>query len=201
MANGTATSGVTPAIYLVKNAKDVVYQGQNIGVSDSNVVAITLSDIEGEGVVACFGESNNIVYAITAESASDYDTNKDKYVYRIALGVTDGEFDGTYTILNYYPCKFYGELQGLKYLNGKLILPMDVTHNSVLTPYLMFIDINEYGATISNQYLLPVFDNSGNIIASECEDVIIYGSDAYVVTYSSSITNWASHKFSMLLMN
>ena len=199
-------AGVAPAIFLVENASNIVTNKTDIVYGSSGVIEIPLNGIDGEGSVACFGECEKIAYIVTSEDASDFRNKGGKYIYRALLGMgaddmtsvfesdsygtfiggcADNEYNGTLHILSKFECEFFGELQGLKYINGRLVFPTDVVTDSVLTSYLLLVRFNSDSDVFFDKiYWIPMLNNDGTLISTECEDVIFHNGRGYVVAVS-----------------
>lgn len=206
VANGTDADGVAPAIFLVENASNIVTNKTDIVYGSSGVIEIPLNGIDGEGIIACFGECEKIVYIVTSEDASDFRNKGGKYIYRALLGMgaddmtsvfesdsygtfisgcADNEYNGTLHILSKFECEFFGELQGLKYINGRLVFPTDVVTDSILTSYLLLVRFNSDSDVFFDKiYWIPMLNNNGTLISTECEDVVFHNGRGYVVTMS-----------------
>lgn len=206
VANGTNADDILPSIFIIKNASYIVENGTNIVYGSSGVVEIPITGVEGEGIVACFGECEKIVYFVTSEDASNFRTKGKKYIYRALIGLgsddlttlfesnncgtfisgcADNEYNGTLHILTRYECEFFGELQGLKYINGKLVFPTNVVTDSILASYLLLVRFNSDSDVFFDKiYWIPMLNNDGTLISTECEDVIFHNGRGYVVTTS-----------------
>lgn len=200
VSNGN--TGVTDCIlYLVNGGANFAQNGGVIAYGSSNVIAINFSDINASGV-ACFGETSDIVYMVTGES--DWTTMPKKRLYRVILGKgandltslysegvygsfiagkADNEYNGTAHITNIWDGAFIGELQGMKYRNGNIIIPSDVytNHTSGKTPYLVMLRPTNNGTfVIDNALWIPVLDEDGSYSVAEPQDVIYYNGIGYV---------------------
>ena len=210
VANGTDASGVSPSVFLIKNAKNIVENKTNIVYGSDGVVEIPFDGIDGEGIVACFGETSNIIYVVSTESASLYYQKGEKYIYRVVLGMgnynmntlfdsnnfgtyiencSDNEFNGTAHILEKYTTNWLGELQGLKYINGKLIVSTDLRLNGVGTGFLTVVKLSNGKAKIEKNKWIPCVNEKAEIVNDvETEGVLFNGSDGYVTAISKFST-------------
>lgn len=201
VGNGSTSTSNLPVLYLVKNIQALMASPSNILYNGDNVTSIDISDIGGYGACACFGETESICYVMTQGE-------NNKYIYKCLLGLGSNdmttiyaddsygtfksgcdtyEYNGTLHVLNTYVCasNMTGELQGLKYLNGKIILPTDKRVSSVLYAYITIVALQEDGSAIAEKNLwIPRMDNSGAIADTEAEDVVFYNGVGYVVTRS-----------------
>lgn len=220
VANGTDASGVSPSVFLIKNAKSIVENKTNIVYGSDGVVEIPFDGIDGEGIIACFGENSNIMYVVSAESASLYYQKGEKYIYRVVLGMgnydmntlfdsnnfgtyiencSDNEFNGTAHILEKYTTNWLGELQGLKYINGKLVFSTDLRLNNVGTGFLTVVKLSNGKAKIEKNKWIPCVNEKAEIVNVETEGVLFNGSDGYVAAVSKFSTGnvYAVYRFNL----
>lgn len=209
VANGTTASGVSPSVFLIKNAKSIAENKTNIVYGSDGVVEIPFDGIDGEGIVACFGENSNTMYVVSTESASLYYQKGEKYIYRVALGMgnhdmntlfdsnnfgtyiencSDNEFNGTAHILEKYTTNWLGELQGLKYINGNLVFSTDLKLNGIGTGFLTVIKLSNGKAKIEKNKWIPCVNEKAEIVDVETEGVLFNGSDGYVTAVSKFST-------------
>lgn len=209
VANGTDASGVSPSVFLIKNAKSIVENKTNIVYGSDGVIEIPFDGIDGEGIVACFGENSNIIYVVSTESASLYYQKGEKYIYRVVLGMgnynmntlfdsnnfgtyiencSDNEFNGTAHILEKYTTNWLGELQGLKYINGKLVFSTDLRLNNVGTGFLTVVKLSNGKAKIEKNKWIPCIIEKTERVDVETEGVLFNGSDGYVTAISKFST-------------
>ena len=199
VGNGTVSADVLPTMYLVSDMQNTIAQGSDILVNSANVTSIDLTTIGGSGLVCCFGESECIAYAITG-------TTTGKNFFKLLLGM------GTNNMLSLYPEDSYGtfisgkanteyngtahvlkriaatnvtgELQGLKFINGKIIMPTDENVNQLLTSFISILSMEENSILIEKNLWIPVLNTLGQPIRTECEDVTFHNGTGYVVTRS-----------------
>lgn len=212
IANGN-NPAPTPIVYLVTGFADKLEQLSNIEYDGTDVVALDLSDLTDEAVVGCFGETGDIIYVVTGSDNYDVDITKTIYQLQIGRGTnnmvssypsasagtysaaSDGVPNGTVRVMATYTVDFPGELQGLKYINGKLIVPCDSrVPNGTKTPYLVSVGMAKSGAEVLNTYWIPALNAAGTRPAVETEDVLFYGADGYCEA------NNIIYKFSALML-
>ena len=214
VGNGAVSTSVLPTMYLVSDMLNTIDNGSDILVSSPNVTEIDLSSMGGSGLVCCFGESECFAYAITADG-------NNKNFFKLLLGM------GENNMLSLYPQDSYGtfisgreaneyngtahvlkkitvtnvpsELQGLKYRNGRIIMPTDENVNSRLTSFISVLKMNDDSILIENNLWIPVTDTLGNQVRTECEDVIFSDGQGYVVTRSviSGTNVFMTHQFTI----
>ena len=207
VANGTYASGVIPTIYLVKNASAKIAAASDLLITDPDVIAFDVSNLTGQGVGACFGETDQFMYVMTLESASQYDNYPTKYIYKLLLGkgsndmtsifdsdnfgtfITgcgDNEYNGTAHLVASYSLEVYGELQGLKYRNGYLYMSCDTNKlTNEKTPYLAKIKLTEDAAELVDFYHIPNYSDTGNLLSAESEGFVFDGAVGYVTVFPS----------------
>jgi hypothetical protein len=199
VGNGAVSTSVLPTMYLVKDMLNTIENGSDILVDSANVTGIDLSSIGGYGLVCCFGESECFAYAITAEG-----NGKNFFKLLLGMGANNmlslysedsygtfisgrgsNEYNGTAHVLKKITVtNVTGELQGLKYRNGKIIMPTDENVNTKLTSFISVLKINDDSILIEKNLWIPVMDTLGNQVRTECEDVIFSNGQGYVVTRS-----------------
>ncbi len=210
VANGTYTAGVTPTIYLVENAKNITNEGGNILVSDSNVIPIELTGIDGDGVIACFGESSDIIYAMTSDNSATPFARTERYIYKLILGKGSNnmrtlyptqsvgifisgkgtnEYNGTAYILKKYIANYAIELQGMKFLNGRIVVSADCRINDILTSYLLFIKTydGDNSFEIDESKWIPSLKANGEYVATETEDFALADGFGYISIFRTSL--------------
>lgn len=207
IANGTYASGVDSLIFLIPNISTLLENRTSLEYGSANVHEINITALSGEGVVACFGEQANVIYAVKVLDGTNYDTVLTKYFYKLYVGKgttnmvstfpaasvgtytaqADGVPNGTARILMSGSLDFAGELQGLKY-DGRLLLPFDtrkLIHTDKL-PYLAMIETTSAFTLKEICYLYLAYDN-GNVKASEMEDLFITDTNLAYVSNGSKI--------------
>lgn len=220
VANGTYAEGVVPTVYLINNAKTKTDEGDDILVTDSDVIEFDLSSLTGGGCVACFGETSDIMYVITTEDASNYSQYGGKYLYKIFLGKGsanmttlhpnesvgtfisgkgDNEYNGTAYIIKEYYGEYFIELQGMKYVNGRIVISCDKQVDGVLTAYIMLFKTNDDDAIFEadNVYWIPSLDSNGAYVRTESEGVAFDGGYGYVTILRSTLNDSKTLKFSL----
>ena len=207
IANGTYASGVTPTIYLVKNASAKIASASNILITNPDVVALDMSALTGQGVGACFGETDQFMYVLTVDNASQYDQYPTKYIYKLLMGkgsndmtslfasdnfgtfisgCGDNEYNGTAHLVASYSLEVYGELQGLKYRNGFLYMSCDSSKlTNVKTPYLAKMKLTADAAELVDFYHIPNYSNTGDLLSAESEGFVFDGAVGYVTVFPS----------------
>ena len=211
VANGTYVEGVVPTVYLISNAYSTTDSGNDILVTDSNVMALEFTTLDGTGCVACFGETSDIIYVMTADDPAHPFANGNRYIYKMLLGKgsvnmatlhpsdsvgtfvsgkSDTEFNGTAYIMNRYVAQYPVELQGLKYLNGRLLLSMDAQVDSISTGYLAYIKMydSDHSFVIEDALWIPSLDTDGNYVNSEPEGFAIADGIGYIVIFRNSMS-------------
>lgn len=221
VANGTYTEGVAPSIFIIENAKSTLRNQEDILFENPNVISVSLKGLLGEGVVSCFGEEKDIIYALLNEDANEFMLHDGKFLYKILLGrgsdnllekssreslgeflggKSHEEFNGTIEILKKYSANYYFELQGLKYNNNTLIASCDTTVDGVLAAYLITIIRNdtEGSFTIGQSYWIPCFSEEGNYLKSESQDIVFVNDYGYVVLFFYTIDSSITYKFKII---
>lgn len=215
VGNGAVNTSVLPTMYLVSDMLNTIENGSDILVDSANVTGIDLSSIGGYGLVCCFGESECFAYAITAEI-----NGNGKNFFKLLLGMGDNnmislypqdsygtfisgresnEYNGTVHILKKLTVRnVTGELQGLKYRNGRIIMPTD-ENVTKLTSFISVLKMNDDSILIEKNLWIPVMDTLGNQVRTECEDVIFSEGQGYVVTRSeiSGSNVFMTHQFTI----
>lgn len=197
IANGNYPAP-TPTIYLVSDFSNKLAQRDNIEYNGTDVTALVLSSVTSQAVCGCFGETGDILYVVTG--ADNYDVDFTKTIYQLQIGfgannmvtkfpsasvgtyqaASDGVPNGTAHIMAIYTVQFPGELQGLKYLNNRLIVLCDSRiPNGVKTPYLVSVQFTKSGAKVTNTYWIPAVNADGTRPAVETEDVLFDGVYGY----------------------
>lgn len=216
VGNGAVSNSVLPTMYLVSDMLNTIENGSDILVDSANVTGIDLSSIGGYGLVCCFGESECFAYAITAEI-----NGNGKNFFKLLLGMGDNnmislypqdsygtfisgresnEYNGTVHILKKLTVRnVTGELQGLKYRNGRIIMPTDENVNTKLTSFISVLKMNDDSILIEKNLWIPTMDTLGNQARTECEDVIFSEGQGYVVTRSeiSGSNVFMTHQFTI----
>lgn len=214
VSSGTYTQGSPESIFLIKNMRSKVENGTNLIIPNNDIIEIDLDALEGVSCGACFGESNQVAYIIKVESATQYDTQIKKYIYKAILGqgandlsgAVDGygtfisdcptnEYNGTLKIVDKHILNVYGELQGLKYRNGFLYMSMDTIHfDGQKTPYFAKIDVNN---EIVKYFKIPFYNvQTGSEEPAEAEGFIFDGVTGYISVIGSNINRL--YKFNSL---
>lgn len=98
----TLLTCVSPRVWLVPNASQIT-----TSISSSDCIEIDLTDAGISGFSGCFGENKQTLYLMTGYRQSD--TTVVNKIYKLWLGMTDGEYDGTYTLLGTYDGKVLGD--------------------------------------------------------------------------------------------
>ena len=217
IGNGSVSASVLPIMYLVKNASSWADSPTDIRYNGANVLTIDLSSIGGHGMVCCFGENETIAYVMTIDTSitifkcllgigandltSIYPSNS---FGTFISGCTDGEYNGTLHVLATYDgSDVTSEIQGLKYLNGFIIMPTDKTVNSTLTAFMSILELDdtENKVYIKDNYWVPVVGTDGAKVRTESEDMFIHDGCGYVMTVSNVNGSYVyrTHKFSLPL--
>ena len=188
-------------LYLVGNTYNKISNQNELLYNDDDVVDISIRQLDGvySGSIF-FGESSDYLYIVTTESASHYYSYKRRYIYKLFLGkgsndltpLSDsfgtfigdkgvGEYNGTARIINKYSFDAYVEIQGGKYVNGKILLPVNIRKEaSNNTSFIMVLTIGIDGSvTILKLLSLPNNDGMGNTQNTESEDIVVYGNSIY----------------------
>lgn len=203
-------SADTPTIYLVSDASSLS-NNASIEYNGANVCALDCSSIAIGGVAGCFGENGDIIYVLTCPS--EYDVNITKTIYKLQLGYGTNDMTtlfpnascGTYTaaeagvpngtakIWATYTVDFPGEIQGMKFISGKLVVPMDTrVPTGVKTPYLVVVEFFKGAAKVVGTYWLPSLNKNGTQLAVEAEDVFFDGAYGYVDVGTDRILKFAA---------
>ena len=203
IGNGSTDHSTLPMMYLIKNVADWIASPTNLSYNGSNVMTIDISAIGGAVMVCCFGENETIAYVMTVDSdvitifkcqlglgANNLTTiyPNDSYGTFIS-GCGDTEYNGTLHVLASYNggADVTGEIQGIKYLNGRIIMPTDKYVNGTLLAFISVITLDDAtGKIVINKNLwIPMVGADGNPIRTECEDVFFYKGCGYVMTMST----------------
>lgn len=100
------------------------------------------------------------------------------------------EYNGTLKLIGTWQGYWLGEIQGLKYINGFLIISTDLYVDSVLTPYICKVRLEDNGnAKLIANHWIPALNN-GNYIKGESEDLAIDETFGWVV-----VVNVGTYKF------
>lgn len=201
IANGTYASGVDSVIFLIPNISTLLENRTSLEYGSAYVHELNITTLNGESVVACFGEQANVIYAVKVLDVTNYDTVLTKYLYKFYIGKgtmdmtslfpsasagnytaqDNGVPNGTVRVLMNGALDFPGELQGLKY-NGHIFLPFDsrkLIHTAKM-PYFAKIDATSVFKLDKIYYMFLASDN-GNVEQSEMEDLFITDTNlAYV---------------------
>lgn len=211
VANGTYAEGVVPTVYLISNAYATTDSGNDILVTDSNVMALEFTTLDGTGCVACFGETSDIIYVMTADDPAHPFVNGNRYIYKMLLGKgsadmttlhpsdsvgtfvsgkSDMEFNGTAYIMNRYVAEYPIELQGMKYINGQIMLSIDTYVNNIITGYLANIKLNEFDQSfiISDAKWIPSLDEDGNYVKTEPEGFAVADGVGYITIFRNTMS-------------
>lgn len=191
-------------IYLVK---DFVTKLEGSEIGDIGILISGLTFVQGSLMAACYGESSDILYLCSF--VRPFNTNGERYFYKVIMGkgandlstVSDGygtfisgcgdnEYNGTLKLIGTWQGYWLGEIQGLKYINGFLIVSTDLYVDSVLTPYICKVRLEDNGdAKLIANHWIPALSN-GNYIKGESEDLAIDETFAWVV-----VVNVGTYKF------
>lgn len=207
IANGTYTSGIDSVIYLIPNISTLLENRTNLEYGSSVVKEINISTLAGEGVVACFGETADTIYAVKINDGVNYDTDSRKYFYKLYVGkgttnmvanfpsssvgtYTEQNSDipnGTARVLMSEELEFNGELQGLKF-NGKLLIPIDSRKyiHAVKMPYLVYASVTTDVIIDKIKYLF-IANDLGNVQESEFEDIVLTDSNIAYISNGTKI--------------
>ena len=207
ISNGTYTSGIDSVIYLIPNISTLLENRTDLEYGSSVVKEVNISALNGEGVVACFGETADTIYAVTINDGVNYDTDSIKYLYKLYVGKgttnmvsnfptasvgtyteqNDDVPNGTARILMSNSLEFYGELQGLKF-NGQLLIPIDSRKyiNAVKMPYLVYVCCTTV-FSIDKMKCLFIANNLGNVQQSEFEDIVLSDSNIAYISNGTKI--------------
>ena len=211
VGNGSTNQETLPIIYIVKNMGEWVDNPTNVEYDGSNVISIDISTIGGYEMVCCFGENESVCYVMTIDAdkvitifkcllglgsnnlLTEYQTNS---FGAFISGCADNEYNGTLHVLSSYDggTDITGEIQGLKYLNGKIIMPTDEYVNSVLTSFISILTLDDSTGKIraDRNLWIPIVSADGGIVKTECEDVFFHNGCGYVMT--NTTINGASVK-------
>lgn len=212
VGNGAVSQDVLPTMYLVSDMRNTISEGSDILVTSENVTPIDITTIGGYGFVCCFGESECIAYAITQTATGKnffklllgMGTNNMLSLYQqdsygsFISGKADTEYNGTAHVLKKITAtNVTGELQGLKFINGKIIMPTDENVNQLITSFISILSMEEDSILIEKNLWIPVLNTLGQPIRTECEDVTFHNGTGYVVTRSEvgGSNIFATHQF------
>lgn len=221
VSNGSTDATLIPTVYFVSNALQTVDDADDILITSENVLSIEFDNLEGSGCVACFGETKDIIYLMTAEKASDFANYSGKYLYKFFLGKgstdltelypaesygtfvsgkSDNEYNGTARLLNQYFGEYPVELQGLKYINGNLCLSCDLYINGVLTAYILSFTLDDTFNLLQAEkaYWIPSLTEAGEYVRTEAEGVAFADGYGYITINRSTLGDSKTLKFSML---
>lgn len=219
IGNGSTDHSTLPMMYLVKNVTNWIASPTNLLYNGTNVMTIDLSSIGGAVMVCCFGENETIAYVMTIDSdvitifkcllglgANDLTSiySNDSYGTFVS-GCGDTEYNGTLHVLSSYSggTDVTGEIQGIKYLNGRIIMPTDKYVSGTLLAFISVLTLDDSTdkIIIDKNLWIPMVGADGNPIKTECEDVIFYKGCGYVMTVSTIGTThyYRTSEFSLAL--
>jgi hypothetical protein len=103
-------------------------------------------------------------------------------------GKADNEYNGTVRVLKEYVGQYFIELQGMKYVNGRICFSCDLKIDNILTSYLLFVKTvdSDESMRAENAYWIPSTDSEGNYIATESEGVVFADGYGYVTIFRSN---------------
>lgn len=177
------------AIYLLTAAKSKLYSSTDLIANDWIKILIPQKlDSEYKMVSNCFGERCDIVYAIVIDKNGFDNTNK--RLLKIKLGMTEGIYDGTYTILSNREWLTKLEIQGSKYCNGKLYVSTDsyVNTDNILHAGVTVIDVENL-RTVEYVAYANEIETSQRI---EGEGIALIGSTIYQIVSNHTLGNTTS---------
>lgn len=184
-------------IYLVKQFKEKLEMEQ---VEDVGLLISGLSFVTGSLMGACYGESSDIVYLCSF--IREYSEHITRYFYKVVMGkgsnnlsavengygtfisgCPENEYNGTLKLIGTWEGSWYGEIQGMKYLNGHIIVSTDIRIDGILTPYISKVKLNSDGkAELVNNLWIQNFDENREYWNAEAEGFAFDGQYGYIVT-------------------
>lgn len=177
------------ALYLLTGAKSKLYSSTDLTENDWIKILMPQElDSEYAMVANCFGERCDIVYAIVIDKNGFDNTNK--RLLKIKLGMTEGIYDGTYTILSNREWLTKLEIQGSKYCNGKLYVSTDsyVNTGRILHAGVTVIDVENLRTAEYVAYANET-ETSQRI---ESEGIALIGSTIYQIVSNHTLGNTTS---------
>ena len=199
IANSADIAVENPFVYLIGGYAAKLAERTDIEYNASDVSRIDFSDVLENGLLACFGETGDFVYVISGDNS--YDDNPTKTICKVQIGygtnnmvslfpsdsigtysyIDDNSPNGTAKVIGKWEVDFYGELQGLKYVNGKLIVTMDTRYiGNIKTPFIIVIEVDNNKARLIDTLWIPVISKDGSRPANEAEDIVFVNGKGYV---------------------
>lgn len=186
ITNGSGNTTVLPRLDILLNPSNT---GSKVNYGSSDIISISfftdVKEIEGSGLIACWGETRDQIYLLTGQNvprtifkvllgmgAIDY-SDKSQMQDDITLwgtfitGKTEKEFNGTAKILRIYKGAETGVYQGCCFRNGYIWLCVGYK-----IPEILKIKCNADGTfKITYKMQLQVCDDKGNIVDCEPEGI------------------------------
>ena len=183
----------TPIVYMVGKYASKLESLTNIEYDAADVSQLNLSALTNQSIVACFGETGDIVYVVTAPDA--YDSDYVKTIYKLQIGYGTNQIadvgtyayidndspNGTAKIIAHYKVSFPGELQGLKF-NGKLLIPCDTRKgfSTTKTAFIVSVSMDGLNAKIDKTVWIPLINKNGGLPGYEVEDILLHDYRAFI---------------------
>lgn len=183
----------TPIVYMVGKYASKLESLTNIVYDATDVSQLNLSALTNQSIVACFGETGDIVYVVTAPDS--YDSDYVKTIYKLQIGYGTNQFadvgtyayidddspNGTAKIIAQYKVSFPGELQGLKF-NGKLLIPCDTRKGffATKTAFIVSVSMDGLNAKIDKTVWVPLINKNGGLPGYEVEDILLHDYRAFI---------------------
>lgn len=184
-----AADSLPMALYLLTAAKSKLYSSTDL-IENDWIKILMPQELDSEYIMVsnCFGERCNIVYAIVIDKNGFDNTNK--RLLKIKLGMTEGIYDGTYTILSNREWRTKLEIQGSKYCNGKLYVSTDsyVNTDNILHAGVTVIDVENL-RTVEYVAYANEIETSQRI---EGEGIVLIGSTIYQIVSNHTLGNTTS---------
>ena len=192
-----STAMHSPNLYLVGNVANKVANLAPLEYNGNDTICIPITNLNGLYTgMSCFGEAPNVIYLATIQDPNKYAELDGRWIYKIFLGMgsndmtvihpensygtyitgkSENEYNGTAYLMGVYPFNKLMELQGGKYINGRIIFPTDIYIDGILKAYIVSvkIDYELSKANIVQQYCLPEYKGDGTFYRVESEDCVV----------------------------
>lgn len=192
-----STATHSPNLYLVGNVANKVANLASLEYNGNDTICIPITNLNGLYTgVSCFGEAPNIIYLVTIQDPDKHAELDGRWIYKIFLGMgsndmtvihpeksygtyitgkSENEYNGTAYLMGVYPFNKLMELQGGKYINGRIIFPTDIYVDGILKAYIVSVEIDYElsKANIVQQYCLPEYKGDGTFYRVESEDCVV----------------------------
>lgn len=192
-----STATHSPNLYLVGNMTNKVANFAPLEYNGNDTICIPITNLNGLYTgMSCFGETPNIIYLATIQDPDKFYELDGRWIYKIFLGMgsndmtvihpensygtyitgkSENEYNGTAYLMGVYPFNKLMELQGGKYINGRIIFPTDINVDGIQKAYIVSVEIDYElsKANIVQQYCLPEYKGDGTFYRVESEDCVV----------------------------